>query len=389
MIVVKKFLLRTQVTVPESWRALVLVNGKYHSILRPGRYTLPNFRKAIAVEGYNLATRYFTGTHEQALLRERPDLAAEHLTDVRTAASEVAVVSCDGKLFGVLKPDARHLFWTDAGPWSVEKIDVSERLDVPNTLAKRLAALGPSDRVKWFGVEDGQVGLLYIDNAFVRVVGAGSHAFWNVGRAVSVKIVDTRQTALDVTGQEVLTRDKVSIRVNLAAKYTVVDPVKAVNTVKDFADALYRALQHAFRQSLATKTLDDILSRKGEIDGEAARAVRAEMAGIGLEVGDIAIKDVILPGDMREILNRVVAAEKEAEAQVIRRREETNATRSLLNTAKVMAENPVMLRLKELEALEKIADKVQTLTVHNGTQGLMNDLVSLRTPAAETRRRKS
>jgi regulator of protease activity HflC (stomatin/prohibitin superfamily) len=79
---------------------------------------------------------------------------------------------------------------------------------------------------------------------------------------------------------------------------------------------------------------------------------------------------------MRDMLNKV----KEAEANVIRRREETNATRSLLNTAKVMAENPVMLRLKELEALEKIADKVQTLTVHNGTQGLLNDLVSLGAP---------
>lgn len=145
-------------------------------------------------------------------------------------------------------------------------------------------------------------------------------------------------------------------------------------------------MQHAFRQPLATKTLDDILSRKGVVDVEASNAVRAEMAAIGIEVADIAIKDVILPGDMRDILNRVVAAEKEAEAQVIRRREETNATRSLLNTAKVMAENPVMLRLKELEALEKIADKVQSLTVHHGTQGLLQDLVSLKAP--EARRRK-
>ncbi len=86
---------------------------------------------------------------------------------------------------------------------------------------------------------------------------------------------------------------------------------------------------------------------------------------------------MILPGDMREILNQVVAAQKEAEANVIRRREETNATRSLLNTAKVMAENPVMLRLKELEALETIAGKVDKLTVMNGTSGLMNDLVKL------------
>ena len=114
------------------------------------------------------------------------------------------------------------------------------------------------------------------------------------------------------------------------------------------------------------------------VDAEAAKAVRTEMARIGLEVGEIALKDVILPGEMREILNRVVAAEKEAEANVIRRREETNATRSLLNTAKVMAENPVMLRLKELEALESIAGKVERLTVHNGTEGLMTDIVRLR-----------
>ena len=80
---------------------------------------------------------------------------------------------------------------------------------------------------------------------------------------------------------------------------------------------------------------------------------------------------------MREILNRLLAVQKEAGANVIRRREETNATRSLLNTARVMADNPVMLRLKELEALQTIAGKVDKLTVMNGTIGLMNDLVKL------------
>lgn len=99
---------------------------------------------------------------------------------------------------------------------------------------------------------------------------------------------------------------------------------------------------------------------------------------IGLKVHNIDLKDVILPGEMREIFNQVVSAEKQAEANVIRRREETNATRSLLNTAKVMADNPIMLRLKELESLESIAGKVDHLTVHNGTDGLMNDLVKLR-----------
>ena len=91
------------------------------------------------------------------------------------------------------------------------------------------------------------------------------------------------------------------------------------------------------------------------------------------------MKDIILPGEMREILNTVVLAEKEAEAGVIRRREEAAETRVLLNTAKVMADNPAMMRLKELEALESISAKVDTLTVHSGTKGLMQDLVSLST----------
>ena len=89
------------------------------------------------------------------------------------------------------------------------------------------------------------------------------------------------------------------------------------------------------------------------------------------------MKDIILPGEMREILNTVVLAEKEAEAGAIRRKEDAAETRALLNTAKVMADNPAMMRLKELEALESISDKVGTLTVHSGTKGLMEDLVSL------------
>ena len=196
-------------------------------------------------------------------------------------------------------------------------------------------------------------------------------------RKPTVRLIDLRAQSLDVTGQELLTRDRVTLRVNIAADYQVVDAVKAATEVKDFTEALHRALQFAFRKSLGTKTLDEILADKVTAEAEAVERVRAQMAAIGVSVGEIAVKDVILPGEMRDILNKVVAAEKEAEANVIRRREETNATRSLLNTARVMAENPVMLRLKELEALSDIAGKVKSLTVHSGTQGLLHDLVSL------------
>ena len=227
-------------------------------------------------------------------------------------------------------------------------------------------------------VTEGHVGMLSVDGVFMGQLAPGTHAFWKLGRNVVVRQIDTRTRTHEVTGQEILTKDRVTIRVNLTAGFRVVDPVKAATSVKDFEEALHRALQLAFRKTLGVVTLDRLLAEKVSVDAGAAEKVRAEMAGIGIEVGEIALKDVVLPGEMREILNQVVAAEKLAEANVIRRREETNATRSLLNTAKVMAEHPVMLRLKELEALESIAGKVERLTVHNGTEGLMTDIVRLR-----------
>jgi regulator of protease activity HflC (stomatin/prohibitin superfamily) len=388
MIETKNKFLQMQVTVPDGERAIVLVNGVISDILRPGRHMVSSFRRDVSVNGYSLSGRVLTSDIAESLQANHPALAAEHVTEVRTTPGQVAVVMRDGQFHALVKPDSKVFYWTEAGPWSVEMHDVAASVEVPMALANRLNTASAQLLVKRFTLEEGQVGLLHVDGAFIRVLTAGVHVFWNVMQAVTVKIVDTREHALDVTGQEILTRDKVSIRVNLAAKYRVADPVKAHASVKDFSDALYRSLQHAFRQSLASKTLEELLSRKGEVDGEAARTVRVEMEKIGLDVGDIAIKDVILPGDMRDILNKVVTAEKEAEANVIRRREETNATRSLLNTAKVMAENPVMMRLKELEALEKIADKVQTLTVHNGTRGLLEDIVTLGEPKLPSKTRK-
>ncbi|MGI9353501.1 MAG: slipin family protein [Rhizobiaceae bacterium] len=372
-------LFRTVITVSEGDRALVLRNGKFLSILRPGRYVLPSFRTDFEIEFHDLDEPRFTSAYAEALLKEYRDVVDEHFVEVKTAPEEVALVERDGKMFGVLKPDGKTTFWSDAGPWNVNKLDVSENLEVDSKLAERIASIGSLDRVKRFNVEDGQVGLLYIDNAYVKLLQPATFAYWNVGRPVTIKLVDTRETSLDVTGQEILTKDRVSIRVNISANHRVVDAEKAVSSVKDFPDALYRALQHGFRESMGTKTLDAILADKVSVDEEVASRVREQMQEIGIEVGDISVKDVILPGEMRDILNRVVEAEKEAEANVIRRREETNATRSLLNTAKVMEENPAMLRLKELEALEKIAGKIQSLTVHSGTQGLLDDLVNLRT----------
>ncbi|MEM9196968.1 MAG: slipin family protein [Pseudomonadota bacterium] len=365
-----------RLTVTPTQRALVVRNGAFHTVLMPGRHILP--RRDVSVERYDLNQCSFTSDYADALMRDRPDLAEILVTEVRTGPGEVAMVMRDGRPWVPIQPNARMLFLRDAGPWEVERFDVSSDLSVSPALASRMARTAPGNWFTEHVVPEGHAGLLSVDGGSMQRLEAGMHRFWSTSVKIEMRMVDLRWRSLDVTGQEILTRDRVPLRVNLAADYRVADPVQAVTAVHDFKGALHRALQFAFRKTLGALTLDQLLADKVSVDAEAAEKVRVEMAQLGLELGEIALKDVILPGEMREILTRVVEAQKEAEANVIRRREETNATRSLLNTAKVMEENPVMLRLKELEALESLAGKIGSLTVHNGTGGLMSDLVRLR-----------
>jgi regulator of protease activity HflC (stomatin/prohibitin superfamily) len=121
-----------------------------------------------------------------------------------------------------------------------------------------------------------------------------------------------------------------------------------------------------------------LLGDKASLDADIFAYARTRVTEYGIEMLGVGVKDVILPGEMKEILNGVVQAEKLAQANVIRRREEANATRSLLNTAKLIEDNPTLLRLKELEALEKVTEKIDKLTVFGGLDGVMKDLVKLR-----------
>jgi regulator of protease activity HflC (stomatin/prohibitin superfamily) len=345
--------------------------------LGAGEYRLSNRDGSLIVERMRLEPGLFVSTYEQAVFEKLPQALAEHLVVVRTGENEIAVIERDGIINTVLGTDAKTILWRDAGPWKADIVDIGAQAKVETKLLKRLQKAGKAQLVTVVEVDENKLALVSIDGVLTDHVKAGVTGYWSSGVKIGVKLIDLTRQSLDVTGQEILTRDRVTLRINIAAEYRVVDPALAVSSVKDFADALYRALQYAFRKTLGSMTLDQILEKKVTVDAEAADKVRADMAAIGIEVSEIALKDVILPGEMREILNKVVTAQKEAEANVIRRREETNATRSLLNTAKVMAENPVMLRLKELEALETIAAKVERLTIYNGTSGLMNDIVRL------------
>ena len=192
--------------------------------------------------------------------------------------------------------------------------------------------------------------------------------FWaKVGR-VTWKAIDRREQVSDVAGQEIMTQDKVTLRLNLLVTWQVVDSWKAVTVAQDHAQTLYREAQLALRAAVGTRSLDALLADKESVGGEVRHALAARAAEFGVVVRNVGLKDIILPGEMKTILNQVIEAEKSAQANLIKRREEeTAAARSQANTAKLLADNPVLARMKELEAMQEILSGAKvTFVLGNG-----------------------
>ena len=367
-----------RILIGDNERVLVIRKRRFAAILEPGERWIFTLAQEIELERYNVRDLVYAGEWADYIVNSRSGIAERSFTMVETSDAQVAVVYQDGRLARVIGPSNRVLFWK--GPVNVmfERIDVRENPEVPVLLLPSLARLGRESAVTFASVEEGKRGLLYLDGRLIRELGPGNYGFWNAVVSPRIEVLEMRRQTVEVTGQEILTSDKVTLRVNISAVYEIVNVTNARAGVKDVGEYLYRALQIAVRQSLGKRTLEQVLAEKTDIDQAVSADVRREMEAYGVRVSVIALKDIILPGDIRDILNQVVTAEKQAQANLIRRREETAATRSLLNTAKLMEGNPLLVRLKELETLEKIADKVEKITVVGGLNALLERTVTLR-----------
>jgi regulator of protease activity HflC (stomatin/prohibitin superfamily) len=177
-----------------------------------------------------------------------------------------------------------------------------------------------------------------------------------------------RQQALEMAGQEILTKDKAQLRINFTARYKVEDVVKALLENKEFEKQLYVVLQLALRTLVGRLSFDELMERKEVLSDEILALCAADAAAMGVSLTDCGVKDIILPGDVKDIMNQVLVAEKRAQANIITRREETASTRSLLNTAKLMEDNAMLYKLKEMEYVEKIAEKINTISLSGSGQ---------------------
>jgi regulator of protease activity HflC (stomatin/prohibitin superfamily) len=215
-------------------------------------------------------------------------------------------------------------------------------------------------------------GLLYRDGKLERVLEPGRYSFWSWKRVDAVK-VSLREMSHVVAGQGILTADRIEVRISLVAQYRIVDPVLAVQAVENYVEQLHQELQLALRDAVAGRTLDQGLDNRAEIATELHRLVGESARRYGVELNRVGIRDVILPGEVRQVMMQEVEADRAGRAELVKARHEVAAARARANTARVLAENPEVARLQEIEALVNLAGK-------NGNVVLLPNLADLFVP---------
>ncbi len=370
-----------KITIAQGTIALVEKNGNFQAILPAGEHRLNDWFNKLTVTTFEPGAAPIDTKLAEHLREYHPQWVTEYCVDLCPADDETGFLYLHDTLTEILPSGGRRLYWKKGNSLRAET-QVTGNIRVDDTLLSRLTRgkqkVKGSELVLIVQIPAWHTGVLKIDGAVDSLLAPGTYGYWCTDHKPEADVIDTRLQSLDVGGQEILTRDKVTLRINLSANWRYTDILQAFSQLSKPAEHLYRELQFALREVVGTRTLDELLENKRLIDDLVLAQIADSTIPFGLEVASAGVKDIILPGEMRTILSQVVEAEKSAQANVIRRREETAATRSLLNTAKVMENNPVALRLKELEMLESIAHRIDQISVYGGLDQVMNGLVKIK-----------
>lgn len=350
-------------TIQETQRGFLFKKGRFVKMLQPGIYhTYRNSEIRIADIEKPLLDRF---TMAEIGVFSTDENFRKETVSIAVPDGQIALRYSDGKYREYL-PAGKYTLWNNVKKHTFELYPINNA-EVPDNIPRYICdSLCRDDVMQQVNVMEKHKGLLYIDGIAKRILEPGVYYFWTDYANISYKTVDMRQQQLSVTGQEIMTKDKVSVRLNFVCTYKVADFEKALREIQDFTSQFYIMVQMAMREIVSALTLDEILNRRDEVAAELTANLKKKAVTLYIDITDAGIRDIILPGDVRDIMNTVLIAEKRAQANVITRREEVASTRSLLNTARLMDENKTLYKLKELEYLEKICANVGNISVSGG-----------------------
>jgi len=352
---------------------LVFREGEFRGLLAGGTHWRIDLLKRLRVEVVSQRDPWLV--HEKLDLIVKSGALKERAVVLELKDHERALVWIDERFSHIL-PGGQYAYWTGQKKVRVEIVD-ARKVRFEHDEFKVIVRSPQAQRVLDIcAVQRDHVGVLYIDGRFTDTLAPGEYAFWKGPADARVVEVDLRETMVDVGGQEIMTADKVTLRLNAVVTYKVADARRAVSQTDDVRQALYRETQLVLRGVVGARELDTFLTDKDAVAKEIEESVRRRAGELGLDIASVGIRDVILPGDMKDLMNKVTEARKAAEANLIARREETAAIRSQANTAKLLAESPTLMRLRELEVLEKVA-AAGKLNIVVGEKGLADRVINL------------
>ena len=354
-------------------RGLVWREGELIAVLRPGVHWYLDPLLKLRFERVSPRDPWLV--HKDLDLIAKSGMLGDEAVVVDLRDYERALVWIDGRFARILAP-GRYVLWTVEHVVRVETVDARTMQLVHGELAVILRSPDASTMLETLTVEPGHVGLWFRDGVYEATLAPGTYAFWkNVGK-LKLLVVELRELVLDISGQEIMTADKVTLRLNALVAYRITDALRSVTETDGAAQSLYRTAQLALREAVGAKDLDTLLAGKEALANELAERIGPRAKELGITVVTAGIRDIILPGDMKDLMNRVMEAKKAAEASLITRREETAAMRMQSNTAKILESSPTLMKLRELEVLEKVAGKAN-LTVVLGDEGLTSRVVKM------------
>ena len=351
-----------KIIINEDEKGIVFKNGVFQKLLAKGKHY---YFEALGqrVEVFKLINSFTPSTGVSAIMKY--EALANSLEQLQVEENEICLYFLNSVLDSVLKP-GRYAFWKSTHERKFIKINTHEA-EIPEGFDLGLFSnpkLGGLFIV--YQVESYEVGLLVINGKFIKELSAGKYFFWHsTSRNIIMHKVDLRIKEIELLGQEIMTADRIMLRINSVTRYKIIDPKKTIFEILNHLAQLHICIQLALREFIGKEKLDNLLDKKEEIAKSVLQLVKERESELGVEFLGSGIKDIILPGEIKDILNTVLLAEKKAQANIITRREEIASTRSLLNTAKLLDENKTLYKLKELEYLEKIMEKISTIQISN------------------------
>ena len=281
-------------TIQSDERGVMYKNGAYAGLLMPGKHFTFN-----DIEVFKLG-HYFRSDQNIKILLENKDLE-EQLISFEVKDDQVAIYTIDGNFSSVVSRSGTYAVWK--GPWKQEILiyDISEPFIEDKQVLKWCRKGLLSNETNMQVLPSGVKGMLYVDQKPVKIVEPGTYFVWRGSKPAHIVSVDGRQQVMELSGQELISKDKIMLRINFAATYQITDIEKALHNSSNYTSQIYNIMQLALRAYIGGYSLEDIFNKKDEISGAVLTNAKEACEAIGIKLISAGIKDIILPGEIKDI----------------------------------------------------------------------------------------